>query len=148
MTLPLWLTSIPIRTYCVLFMMFAAAKLGALWTDSSPAYIYYHSMMKFYDLTVFWYAMALLDGILAGITCIAVFRAAFSLAPLWPRFFRTIFFLRLATVVMGNNYETVGLKALYINSPSAGILCAVAFVLILLPSFRIMLKNNVRTSSS
>ncbi len=125
-----------LKVYIALFALFCLSHLASLCLPTSEAFIYYNTLFTFYAFSRILYMFAILDAALACLSVIPMALLAFERPQQNVRFFQWLFFLRLATLLPGNNYQYVIVKSAFHGSMLLGVLTLGIWALFILPSFK------------
>jgi hypothetical protein len=129
-------TNLGLKIYLILFGLFSFSELIALSTTESAAYIYYNTLLTFHPPAGTWYVLAIVNAVISCACMIPLFRRAFSLPRLWIKSFQWLFWMRLGSTVLGNNYEFVTLRSCLIGTPLIAYILIVVWLLFFFPSFK------------
>ena len=125
-----------LKIYLIIFGIFCFSDLMALSLPEGGTYIYYNTLLTFYHPAGIWYVFAILNALLSCLCLFALFRRAFSLTPVWKELFQWLFFARIATAILGHNYEFLALKSAFIGTPVIGYISIGVWFLFTYPSFK------------
>ena len=125
-----------LKIYLCLFAIICASSLTALLIPEGGTFIYYNTLLTFNERATTWYTLAIFDATLSCLAVIPIFRRAFNLPLHYEKFFQLLFFLRLAGLTLGHNYEYLVLKAAFRGTPLIGWITIAVWFLFIFPSFK------------
>ena len=125
-----------LKVYLILFSIFALGDITALMLPDGATYIYYNTLLRFQHTAIIWYLGAILNAILGCLAIIPMYLRAFGKRPVCIQLFQMLFVLRIVTIFLGHNYESVVLKSAFIGTPVMGFLTLGIWSLFSFPSFK------------
>lgn len=125
-------------TYRIYFFFIAwivLTDLFVLITPDSEGYVYYHTMEALLPPAVMFYRYALLSAVVNIICLGALFAYAFNWKPAGGWFWRPLFLTRIATDVLGHNFELQALKSAFHAERGLLVTTLVVYAFLLIPSY-------------
>ena len=134
-----------LKIYLIIYTIFSLTGLQALSHPKAAVFTYYNILITFDPSAGIWYVFSVLDSLIGCLIIIPLFRRAFSMVNLWTRLFRWVFYARIATTILGHNYEYLAIRSSFYNAPMLGYITLGVWVLFLYPSFRELHTYAFRT---
>ena len=121
------------------FIFYLGVSLGGLLNLVLPqekSFVFYHTLMVLNPLSVVSYASALLAAALSVISLGPLYARTFGAPRVAIRFFKAVFYLRLLADLSGHTYESLFVKALWVNRPLTAVSVVVLTIAIIYPSYK------------
>ncbi len=100
------------KVYFFIFSWLCLDGLVSLFTPEADVYTYYHTLTTLYPRASIMYILAITKSIINMICLVPLFSFAFKKDLHWGKFLRSLFFLRIAADLTGQNYEWQSIKSL------------------------------------
>ena len=125
-----------LKIYVALFAVYCLSNLANLSLAAGEAYIYYNTLLTLHNPSRIWYVLAIMDNIFSCLCLIPLTRRAFTRPRQDIKFFQWLFLLRLATLLPGNHYPYMIVKAAFNGSSTLGMLTIGTWAIFIFPSFK------------
>ena len=125
-----------LKIYTVIFAAYAGSSLISLEHPEGTTGMYYKTLATLHHPSMFWYIMALVNAVFTCAAVIPLFDRSFNRPGNAIKFFQYLFFIRLATALLGHNYELVTIKSAFLSAPLVGIASLGIWLLFMFPSFK------------
>jgi hypothetical protein len=123
------------KLYFLFFTWVCLGELVALILPEAENYIYYHTLQALLPTTVMFYHYALLRVLVDLICLVPLLAYAFKWKPMAGWFWRPLFLTRIATDLIGHNYELQTFKSAFYGDRGVFIATLIVYGLFLVPSY-------------
>ncbi len=127
----IWLWEI----YFFILLLFIFNKAYRIFSPDSSIHFYFSVLNAFHPLLIFIYLLSLIQIFLNIFHCIPVFCYIHKIKIGGPRFWQTLFILRIIFDVVGHSYQIKYLTSLYYFSPKVFAFVFLQSISIYIPSY-------------
>jgi hypothetical protein len=126
-----------LKIYLIIFTIFTASSLLSLSVAEGVTYTYYNILFILHKPSGIWYILAILNALLSCLVIIPLYRRAFKQPSILIKLFQCLFYVRIGTTLLGNNYEAVIIQSAFKGSSILmGLITLGVWIIFLYPSFK------------
>lgn len=119
----------------IFYALFTGANIIYFFDPASPALLYYHILMAWDPLFVFFYTLNIAAIILNVLVVFPLWAYLHGRHFLSAKFWMCLFWTRLILEFFGRSYETNYIKSIYADHPTAAYLTVLTLVIVSFPSY-------------